>query len=234
MPRCQTGARPPTATILTLLWDWKCCFNTYTTRSGGRWPVGLFGQVITGFNFSHISCLMQSSAWNAYPNGNAYRILSQGDNKTKTYHNYSKRICNVFDVNVLNRFRHNIYAHHLQCWCQLLFLIMAILTLLIKNRIIGFSFPGISRHWNGLKSLLWKTSILSTISLLWRQNGCDGVSNHQPRDCLLNRLFRRRSKKKLQSSASLAFENGIHLWPVNSPHKGPVTRKMFPFDDVIM
>ena len=27
---------------------------------------------------------------------------------------------------------------------------------------------------------------------------------------------------------------GIHRWPVNSPHKGPVTRKMFPLDDVIM
>ena len=31
--------------------------------------------------------------------------------------------------------------------------------------------------------------------LLWRHNGCDWVSNHQPRDCLLNRLFRCRSKK---------------------------------------
>ena len=37
-----------------------------------------------------------------------------------------------------------------------------------------------------------------------------------------------------QSSTSLAFVWGIHRWPVNSPHKGPVTRKMFPFDDVIM
>ena len=37
-----------------------------------------------------------------------------------------------------------------------------------------------------------------------------------------------------QSSASLAFVRGIHRSPVNSPHKGPVTRKMFPFDDVIM
>ena len=37
-----------------------------------------------------------------------------------------------------------------------------------------------------------------------------------------------------QSSASLAFVRGIHRGPVNSPHKGPVTRKMFPFDDVIM
>ena len=41
-------------------------------------------------------------------------------------------------------------------------------------------------------------------------------------------------QRKHQSFASLAFVLGIHRWPVNSPHKGPVTRKMFPFDDVIM
>ena len=41
-------------------------------------------------------------------------------------------------------------------------------------------------------------------------------------------------QRKHQSSASLAFVLGIHRWPVNSLHKGPVTRKMFPFDDVIM
>ena len=39
---------------------------------------------------------------------------------------------------------------------------------------------------------------------------------------------------KHQSSASLAFVRGIHRGPVNSPHKWPVTRKMFPFDDIIM
>ena len=70
--------------------------------------------------------------------------------------------------------------------------------------------------------------------LLWRHNGPDGVSSHQPHSCLLNRLFRRRSRKKHQSSASLAFVRGIHRSPVNSPHKGPVKRKIFPFDDVIM
>ena len=37
-----------------------------------------------------------------------------------------------------------------------------------------------------------------------------------------------------KSSASLAFVRKIHRWPVDSPHKGPVTRKMFPIDDVIM
>ena len=41
-------------------------------------------------------------------------------------------------------------------------------------------------------------------------------------------------QRKHQSSASLAFVWGIHRSPVNSSHKGPVTRKMFPFDDVIM
>ena len=41
-------------------------------------------------------------------------------------------------------------------------------------------------------------------------------------------------QRKHQSSASLAFVWGIHRGSVNSPHKGPVTRKMFPFDDVIM
>ena len=39
---------------------------------------------------------------------------------------------------------------------------------------------------------------------------------------------------KHQSSASLAFVWGIHRWPVNSPHKRPVSRKIFPFDDVIV
>ena len=118
-------------------------------------------------------------------------------------------------------------------------------------------------------------------TLQWRHNGRDDVSNHQPHNCLLNRLFRCRSKKtpklrvlfpvvlltialitnhyncvtmramasqitsltivystvderKHQSSASLAFVKGIHRWPVNSQHNGPVARKMFPFDDVIM
>ena len=41
-------------------------------------------------------------------------------------------------------------------------------------------------------------------------------------------------QRKHQSSASLAFVWGIHRGPVNSPLKWPVTRKMFPFDDVIM
>ena len=41
-------------------------------------------------------------------------------------------------------------------------------------------------------------------------------------------------QRKHKSSASLAFVRVIHRWPVNSPHKWPVTRNMFPLDDVIM
>ena len=40
------------------------------------------------------------------------------------------------------------------------------------------------------------------------------------------------NQRKHQSFASLAFVRGIHWWPVDSQHKWPVTRKMFPFDDV--
>ena len=67
-------------------------------------------------------------------------------------------------------------------------------------------------------------------TLRWRHNDHAGVSNHQPHGCLLNRLFRRNSKKtsKLRVTGLCAGNSpGI-------PHKWPVTRKMFPFDDVIM
>ena len=66
-------------------------------------------------------------------------------------------------------------------------------------------------------------------TLQWRHNERDSLSNHQSHDCLFKAQI-----KKYQSSASLAFVMGIHRWPANSPHKGLVTRKMFPFDDVIM
>ena len=61
-------------------------------------------------------------------------------------------------------------------------------------------------------------------TLQWRHNDHDSVSNHQPHGCLLNRLFRRRSKK----TSKLCVTD---LCVGNSR---PVTRKMFPFDDVIM
>ena len=70
-------------------------------------------------------------------------------------------------------------------------------------------------------------------TLQWRHNESDGVSNHQP-TIVYSRFYSGAIQSKHQSSASLAFVRGIHRWPVDSPHKGPVTRKMFPFDDVFM
>ena len=70
-------------------------------------------------------------------------------------------------------------------------------------------------------------------SLQWRYNGCDGVWNNQPHDCLHNRLFRRRSKK-----TSKLRVTGLRVG--NSPLAGEFPTLMssnaenFPFDDVIM
>ena len=69
--------------------------------------------------------------------------------------------------------------------------------------------------------------------LRWRHNGRVDVSNHQPHECLLKCLYRHRSKKTSKLCVT-GLSGGNSPWPVNSPHKRPVTRKIFPFDDVIM
>ena len=70
-------------------------------------------------------------------------------------------------------------------------------------------------------------------TLQWRHNGRDSVSNHQPHDCLLSHLFRRRSKKtsKLRVTGLCA---GNSPGTGEFPTQRPVTRQMLPFDDVIM
>ena len=98
---------------------------------------------------------------------------------------------------------------------------------LIKNHMISLHF------YTSIQSILLKSCMLFSPSLYWRHNERDGVWNQRRLHCLLIFFFRRKSKKT-SNSASVAFVRGIHRWPVNSPHKGPVTRKMFPFDDVIM
>ena len=75
--------------------------------------------------------------------------------------------------------------------------------------------------------LRWSSPFGLAWPLQWRHNGRDSVSNHQTHDCLLKGLFRHRSKKTWRLRVT-------GLCAGNSPHKWPVTRKMFPFDDVIM
>ena len=122
-----------------------------------------------------------------------------------------------------------VYIYFIQCsralllpliWYVCLFSLFSLQTVLYLVVIYYYTLHGLLLciHW--------------FVSLHWRHNDHDGVSNHQPHGCLLKRLFRRRSKKtsKLRVTGLCV---GNSPGPVNSPHKGPVTRIMFPFD-VIM
>ena len=79
------------------------------------------------------------------------------------------------------------------------------------------SFP--FSHWNiGI-------SLLITVTSFWARWRLTSV---------YSTVYSGADQRKHQSSALLAFVRRIHRRPVNSPHKGPVMEKMFPFDDVIM
>ena len=67
----------------------------------------------------------------------------------------------------------------------------------------------------------------------WRHHEHYGVSNHWRLDCFSN-VCAGIDQIRDQSSASLAFVWRNHRPPVDSPHNGPVLRKIFPFGDVTM
>ena len=67
------------------------------------------------------------------------------------------------------------------------------------------------------------TCISSDSTLQWRHDGHDGVSITNL-SIVCTAVCSGAVQRKHQCSASLAFVRGIHRWPVNSPHKGPVTR----------
>ena len=60
-----------------------------------------------------------------------------------------------------------------------------------------------------------------------RQSFCDFISREIK--------YAKSNPKQAKSHKDVTgLLRGIHRSPVNSPHKWPVARKMFPFDDVIM
>ena len=77
----------------------------------------------------------------------------------------------------------------------------------------------------------WLKDVL--VTLRWRHMGAM-ASQITSLAIVYSTVYSDPDQRKHQSSASLAFVRGIHRGPVNSPHKWPVTRKMFPFHDVIM
>ena len=88
-------------------------------------------------------------------------------------------------------------------------------------------------NWRGLHtSINMQSHLCGTVAALrWRHNGRDGVSNHLM--IVYSTVYSGVDRSKHQGSASLAFVWGIHWGPVNFPHKWPVTRKLFPFDEII-
>ena len=90
------------------------------------------------------------------------------------------------------------------------------------------------QHWGTLPiSQLYARSYTNTVLLQWRQNERDGVSNHQPHNCLLNCLISRGSKKVSKVRVTgLCVGNS----PVTDgfPAKMSSNAKKCPFDDVIM
>ena len=69
------------------------------------------------------------------------------------------------------------------------------------------------RYYGDSNNALMMSHERHGFTLHWRHNERGGISDHQPHDCLLNRLFKR-TWKTHQSSASLAFLRGIHRWPL--------------------
>ena len=69
-------------------------------------------------------------------------------------------------------------------------------------------------------------------TLQWRNNEHDGVWNHRHLD--FTQAFAQAQIKKTLKLRVTGLCEGIHRWPVNSPHKGSLMRKMFQFDDVII
>ena len=128
---------------------------------------------------------------------------------------------------------------HIRLWADNWYLVYILLILTIQS---GHYFAHVTvaqlcwhvqKLWPLYKHGSTFTPAQWSVGLHWRHNDQDSVSNHQPHGCLLNGLFRRRSKKTSKLRATgLCVGNSPR--PVNSPHKWPVTRKMFPFDDVIM
>ena len=93
---------------------------------------------------------------------------------------------------------------------------------------VEISAPRIRASAKGPHTWLTVDNEVSNSALRWRHNGGDSLT------IVYSTVYSGADQSKHQSSPSLAFVWGIHRGPVNSPHKWPVTRNMFSFDDVIM
>ena len=155
-------------------------------------------------NWNQCSIIINGVLWHS--NGNNFTRSFEDINQQNGYENYN------------SNHRHNFLGRMIQPLCR------------IKSRTNGMCSM---RH-----SLLFvHISINARNTLLFHYNDVimsAMASQVTSFTIVYSTVYSGADQRKHQSSASLAFVRGIHRWPVNSPHKGPVTRKIFPFDDVII
>ena len=94
-----------------------------------------------------------------------------------------------------------------------------------SNRRCPFESEALPSSWQFKTSLHYSDVIMSSMASQITINSVSIV-------CSI--VYSGADQRKHKISVSLAFVRGIHRWPMDSPLKGPLTRKMFPFDDVIM
>ena len=137
-------------------------------------------------------------------NGNNFRVTSPwGENLPVTGGFPSQRpVTRSFDVFFDLRLNKRPSKQSRRQWFDAIVLIMTSLqwtgnigacSLVRHTTVSRIGYAILVPVWLPYRRHLFKS--ITPTSLRWRQNGRDGVSNHQPQDCLLNRLFRRRSKK---------------------------------------
>ena len=168
-----------------------------------------------------------------------------------------KRVCIVWVENNSIHVYHDLYiwtkCYFAYCYSDVIQIVVMykscvyILTYYIHMWIATLIFTGRSRQTTsaipeivligviqGLCSFVFTFYSSIDIPLQWRHIVTAMASQITSLTIVYSIVYSGVDQRKHQSSASPAFVWGIHRWPVNSPHKWPVTRKIFPFDDIIM
>ena len=131
-------------------------------------------------------------------------------------------ICASINGWVNNREAGDLRRHHAHYDVNVM--TMCFMSLALSIRIM-FILPLVRDHWNSKTTL---SSHYSDVIMSAMPSQITGVS------IVCSTVCSGTDQRKVQSSASMVSMNGIHRWPVDSPQKGQQTRKMFPFDHVIM
>ena len=139
-------------------------------------------------------------------------------------------LANIWTINTQMQFQ-----GHVVCLKECTHVLLFSVSYCLEQDVYPYPSGLLRWHWENLAQVtlklprrIWKNIVITMTS-----HERHVVSNHRSIDCLFNRLCGPTSKKH-QNPHYRLFVNGIHWWPVNSPHIGPVTRKELPFDDVII